>query len=141
MRIVADTNVVVSAFLWGGPPREVLVAARDQRVALFTSAPLIAELEDVLGRAKFAPRFQAIGARPDELLTRYLALVHFVTPAPMDVAVSRDPDDDRVLAAAIAAKADLVVSGDRDLLDLGQFLAMQIVAADVAVRRIGKLGS
>jgi hypothetical protein len=48
MRIVVDTNVVVSALLWGGAPRAVLAAAREHRIALYTSAPLIAELEDVL---------------------------------------------------------------------------------------------
>jgi len=50
MRIVVDTNVAVSALLWGGPPRAVLTAAREQRITLYTSALLIAELEDVLSR-------------------------------------------------------------------------------------------
>lgn len=90
MRIVADTNVAVSALLWGGAPRAVLGAAREHRIALFTSAPLIAELEDVLGRAKFAHRFAAIGRTPTDLLDRYLALVSFVTPATLTAAVSRD---------------------------------------------------
>jgi hypothetical protein len=136
MRIVADTNVVVSALLWGGPPRAILVAAREQRIALFTSAPLIAELEDVLGRAKLARRFAAIGRTPDELLDRYLALVSFVTPATLAAPISRDPDDDNVIATAIAARAELIVSGDRDLLDLGSYREMPIVDAAAAVERI-----
>ena len=61
MRAVADTNTVVSALLWGGAPAEILIAARQRRLALFTSAVLIAELEEVLVRDKFAERISRIG--------------------------------------------------------------------------------
>ncbi len=54
MRLVLDTNVVASALLWGGVPRLLLQAAREKRVELFTSTPLLAELTDILGRRKFA---------------------------------------------------------------------------------------
>ena len=54
MRIVVDTNVIVSAFLWGGTPRRLLDAIEEQQLELFTSRALIAELEDVLAREKFA---------------------------------------------------------------------------------------
>jgi len=136
MRIVADTNVIVSALLWGGPPRAILAAARDQRIVLLTSAPLIAELEDVLGRAKLARRFTEIGRTPAELLDRYLALVGFVTPVMLTAPISRDPDDDQVIATALAARAELIVSGDHDLLDLGCYQEMLIVDAVAAVERI-----
>lgn len=137
MRIVADTNVVVSALLWGGPPRAVLTAAREQRISLYTSAPLIAELENVLSRDKLARRFTTIGKTPTDALDRYLALVRIVTPAMLEAAVSRDPDDDQVLATAIAANAELIVSGDRDLLDLGRFRNIPIVDAAAAIKRFG----
>jgi predicted nucleic acid-binding protein len=54
----------------GGPPRAVLTAAREQRVALFTSAPLIVELENVMRRDKLVHRFKAIGQTPSDLLDR-----------------------------------------------------------------------
>ncbi len=53
MRLVLDTNVVASALLWGGVPVLLLQAARERRVALFTSTPLLAELTNILGRRKF----------------------------------------------------------------------------------------
>lgn len=53
MRLVLDTNVVVSALLWGGLPQLLLQAAREKRVTLITSMPLLAELTDILGRRKF----------------------------------------------------------------------------------------
>ena len=139
MRIVADTNVVVSALLWDGPPRAILIAAREHRIALYTSAALIAELEDVLGRAKLARRFAAIGHTPGDLIDRYLSLVRYVTATPLTEPVSRDPDDDQVIACAIAASADLIVSGDRDLLDLGHAHGIPILDVGAAVERISRL--
>jgi len=138
MRLVADTNVVVSALLWGGSPRAILTAAREQRVALYTSAPLIAELEDVLGRAKLLRRFTAIGRTPADLLDRYLALARYVSATPLAEPLSRDPDDDQVIACALAARADLIVSGDRDLLDLGQAHGIPILDASSAAERIAR---
>ena len=59
MRLVLDTNVVTSALLWGGVPRLLLQAAREQSVALFTSTPLLAELTDILNRRKFDRKIAA----------------------------------------------------------------------------------
>lgn len=67
-RTVADTNIVVSALLWGGPPRGVLDAARRETIALFTSAALIAELEEVLTREKFAKRIAEVGSSVAEMI-------------------------------------------------------------------------
>jgi uncharacterized protein len=74
VRVVADTNTLVSAFLWGGAPAEVLTAAREQRLSLFTSATLIAELEDALARDKFAERIARVGTTIADLLAGYRAL-------------------------------------------------------------------
>ncbi len=59
MRVVADTNIVVSGLLWRGNPRRVLDAAREAAIELFTSAILLTELEDVLGRERFAKRLES----------------------------------------------------------------------------------
>lgn len=136
MRIVADTNIVVSAFLWGGAPKALLSAAREQRITLFTSAMLMAELEDVLTRPKFARRFEAIGSSPTVLLDRYLNLARFVIPAALDPVISRDPDDDHVLACARTAHADLIVSGDDHLLSLGHFQTIPVVTVNQALAMI-----
>lgn len=132
MRVVADTNTVVSAFLWGGTPAEVLTAAREQRLGLFTSAPLIAELEDVLSRGKFAERIALVGSSVPALLTGYRALAQLVRTSPI-APVSRDPDDDQVLACAVAAEAELIVSRDKDLLSLDPFRNIRILPAREAL--------
>jgi uncharacterized protein len=112
--------IVVSAFLCGGSPRTILDAARRGTLTLFTSAALIAELEDVLSRAKFAKRIADAGSSVDELLGDYLALAQLVRATAHPPAVTRDPDDDHVIACALAADAEVIVSSDDDLLTPNQ---------------------
>jgi predicted nucleic acid-binding protein len=101
--IVADTNTVVSAFLWGGPPAAVLTGARGRRCA---------------ADARGVPGLSTI-----------------VRPAPIE-ATARDPDDDHVLACALGADAVLIVTRDRDLLDLGTFRDIRILPAHAALALI-----
>lgn len=137
MRVVADTNTVVSAFLWGGAPADVLTAAREQRLTLFTSAALIAELEDVLARAKFAARIAHVGSNVADLLAGYRALAQLVRAAEI-TPVSRDPDDDQVLACALAADAGLIVTRDQDLRTLDPFRTIRILPAREALALIAQ---
>jgi putative PIN family toxin of toxin-antitoxin system len=137
VRAVADTNTVVSAFLWGGAPAEVLTAAREQRLTLFTSAALIAELEDVLSREKFAARILQVGSSPADLIAGYRALAQLVRTAEI-APVSRDPDDDQVLACALAADAGLIVTRDQDLRTLDPFRTIRILPAREALALIAQ---
>ena len=136
MRLVLDTNTVVSALLWRGTPHDLVNTARARPIALFTSPILLAELEDVLTRKKMAKAVAASGISPDQLMQRYRRLVTVIHPAPIPPTVLTDPDDDHVLACALAAKADLIVSGDRDLLTLKSFREIPIVTAAEAVRAL-----
>lgn len=119
MRVVVDTNTVVSGLLWHGPPRRVLDAAREGRIQLFTTAVLLAELEDILGREKFASRLHEAEVTVEDLVVGYAALATIVRPAPIDPVILDDPDD-AVLACALSAQAEAVVSGDGHLLELEQ---------------------
>lgn len=77
-----------------------------------------------------------IGKTVDDILTDYIEVIELVEPAGVPEAVSRDPDDDHVLACALAARADYVVSGDADLLDLEQYQGIRIVTASEAIRKL-----
>lgn len=136
MRIVADTNIVVSAFLWGGTPEDILIAARAARVTLYTSAALAAELEGILARPKFARQLARVNSSATRIVGDYLALARLVRPSAVPRVIKHDPDDDQVLACAVAARAHLVVSGDGDLLSLGQYQNIPILTAAQAVERI-----
>jgi putative PIN family toxin of toxin-antitoxin system len=129
VRGVSDTNIVVSGLLWHGPPREVLDASRAGKLTLFSTAALLAELQDVLVRPKFAERLRGAGVTADELVLGYAALATVVQPAAIEPVITDDPDDDAVLACAVAAAAEVVVSGDPHLLRLKKYQEIRILTA------------
>jgi putative PIN family toxin of toxin-antitoxin system len=128
MRLVLDTNVVVSALLWNGKPRQLLNAAREGRVDLFTSVPLLEELTAVLERRKFETKIAASEQAIDALVDRYAELSKVLKLEPTE-RIAADPDDDVVIGTALAAKADWIVSGDAHLVDLKAYQGIRILAA------------
>ena len=134
MRLVVDTKVVVSALLWQGVPGRLLDLAGEQQVRLFASRALLDELADVLGRKKLAGSVAATGLTVPEMMTNYRRVITLVTARQLPQRISADADDDVVLATAKAARADLIVSGDRKhLLSLGRFEGIPIVSVAQAV--------
>lgn len=136
MRVVADTNVVVSGLLWKGPSRHLLDLARSGAVTLFTSPQLLAELLDVLQRPKLERRLEQAGVTPWELVAGYGVLARLVTAPQRPAVVLDDPDDDRVLECAVASDAELVVSGDQHLLDLSEHEGIRILRSREAVEMV-----
>lgn len=125
MRLVLDTNVVASAMLWGGNPKLLLQAGRENRAKLFASVALLTELGDVLARPKFASKIAAAMLTPDQLVARYAELALVVRPQPVP-RIAPDPDDDIVIGTALAAKADCLVTGDGALLSVGKYETVRI---------------
>lgn len=137
MRLVLDTNVVVSGLLWGGAPAQLLDAAQVGEIELFTSRPLLAELSNILIRSKFAKAIAATGLPCGDLVLGYAELATVVEPAQIALTIAKDPADDEVLACAIAAHADLIVSGDKHLHSLGgQYKGITIIRPAEATRMI-----
>lgn len=136
MRLVADTNSVISGLLWNGPPARLIDAAVERRITLFSSLPLLAELEGVLARDKFKRQLESRGLSIDDIFDGYAVLVEIVTPALIAPVIARDPDDDVVLATAIAASADIIVSGDAHLLDLRSHAGIEILTAAEMLARL-----
>jgi putative PIN family toxin of toxin-antitoxin system len=109
VRVLLDTNVLISAILFRGLPRALLDRAIRGELDLVTSPVLLDELERIL-----TDRFQV----PSELARLARSELEILTEVvvPDDVpAVSRDPDDDQVLAAAVVGDVEAIVTGDRDL--------------------------
>ena len=138
MRIVLDTNVVLSALLWRGTPYRLLASIRQRSsIQLYSSTALLEELADVLTRPSVAKRLALIGRSAREVLADYVEAVELVEPTTVPRVVVGDADDDQVIAAAVAAHADLIVSGDRKhLLPLASHQGIAIVEAVEAIGRI-----
>ncbi|HKN75782.1 MAG TPA: putative toxin-antitoxin system toxin component, PIN family [Candidatus Acidoferrum sp.] len=122
MRIVVDTNVIVSALVFGGLPRRVFEVVESGRCEFYYSAEIESETGRVL-RDKFG--------WDEQRLDRYLAVLwglgERVTPRRRVKAVKEDPDDNRILECALAAGADAIVSGDGHLLRLASYDGIAIL--------------
>lgn len=136
MRLVLDTNAVIAALLWNGPPRRLLEAAIDGRVELITSQVLLDELKEALAYPKFAKRVAQLGTTTARLVDRYAAVATVAPAASISPTVTADLDDDAVHACALAADAELVVSGDHALLNLKHYHGIPIVSPRAASERI-----
>lgn len=138
MKLVVDSNVLVSGALWPGPSARLLSAILGGRAQMFLSQSLLEEFSDVLQRPKFAERLTARGESAVSIVARFRAACFETTPAPLVPPEQlRDPDDVHVLACALAADADAIVSGDNDLLSLGSFQAIPIITPRQALGRLG----
>ena len=137
MRLVLDTNVVASGLLWSGAPAQLLDAAQRGEVDLFSSRASVAELAGILERAKFARAVAATGLGVSGLVQGYLELVVLVQPDRVPAVIKADPADDSVLACAVTALADAIVSGDRHLHSLGgTYEAIAIIRPAQAVQML-----
>lgn len=127
MRVVLDTNVLVSAALIaGGQEARILRAWRAGTFELVVSPAILEEIGRVLTEARIRRRRWMTD---DEvaMLLECLAQESVVVPGGARIQVSRDPTDDKFLAAAIEGRADYVVTGDRDLLDLGLYRGVRTI--------------
>lgn len=121
MKIVFDTNVLFSAFVTHGVCAGLYEECL-QRAQIVVSPGILNELEENL-RAKV--RLTSSEAR--DIIRAVRADAEVVKPTPLAKAVCRDPGDDHILAAGLAANADAIVTGDRDLLVLKRFRAISIL--------------
>lgn len=135
MRLVLDTNIVVSAFLWDGMPSRLLARIIEDAVSLTVSNEMMLELDDVLSRKKLQPRFAASKWTAETVLATYAAMATSVLPGPR-MPIAPDPDDDWVIATAVAAQADLIVTGDKPFLNVGAVGSVRIVTVAEALAEV-----
>jgi uncharacterized protein len=131
-RVVADSNIyIISAMRFGGRPEEFLRAAEDGRFVLLVSEPILREVAEV-----FVRKFGWHEARVFGALQRIRAIAELTVPEVL-ISACVDPDDDRILEAAVAGRATHIVSGDKDLLRMNGFQDVEIVTVnDFLSRRL-----
>jgi putative PIN family toxin of toxin-antitoxin system len=123
MRVVLDTNVLVSAFVYGGNPRRIVELVVSGEVEMSISEPLVQELQDVLLREQFDLNPQLVRTALAELS----AIAQSIVPQKHHTLIKEDPSDNLVLDCAVEAGAEYIVTGDRHLLRLKKCGKVRIV--------------
>lgn len=133
-RVVLDTNVYYSALHSPAGPLEVLLAAgvRERRYRLLASPFILHELHEKLMEKFLWEESQALSA-----IKQIVHAAELVHPQTVPAVISDDPDDDSILACAVAGQADLIVSGDRHLLQLKEYAGIPIVRSMDFLRTLG----
>jgi len=140
MKIVVDTNVVLSGLLWRGPPNQILKWAREGILEILACEETTAELRRALRYKRFSKRMSALETTPAEVLAYYMNLVLFVpTPEIIPEQIIEDPFDNLFLALASDNRARLIISGDKHLLELEEYQRLQIVTPSEACQVIEAL--
>ena len=138
VKLVVDTNLLVSGTLWSGSPARLVTAVLSAPGTLCLSAEIVMELGGVLGRGEFAGRFTKLGVTVSEIMLRFQRLSRKIQPAELSLPPElRDPKDLKILAAAVGAGADAIVTGDKDLLVLKEFAGIPIIRVEDALKRLG----
>ena len=122
IKIVLDTNVFMSGIFWSGPPSKVLDAWQQNKISLVCSPEIIDEYNrvgDILSK-----KYPGIDVKP--LLNMVMVDCEMFSTVVLDLPVSRDHDDDMFIATALAANCQIIVSGDKDLLEVNGFAGIEI---------------
>jgi uncharacterized protein len=127
MKVVIDVNVWVSGLLWGGLPGRVLQLAQGGQIESYISSELLLELEATLRRAKFQPQLQNRHQTVEALCDIVQSVSTMLEITAIAIPQLRDRNDVKILAAAIAAAAEVLITGDRDLLVLHPWPSLQIL--------------
>ncbi len=134
MRIVVDTNVIISGVFFGGVPRRILEFWRDKAFELICSPEILEEYEDVLNRLEKKSK-----ATKSQLASQFMKLLvenSVVVQPTHDKKYSRDSDDDKFINCALTGKALYIVSGDNDLLDIKEVEGIEIITARTFLDRL-----
>jgi putative PIN family toxin of toxin-antitoxin system len=132
LKVVLDTNVLISAILFGGKPRQILEKAIRGEIRLCLSEPILEELKGVLQRSKFDYSPEMIQV----ILTELTGVSEFVNPSKTIDVVSEDPEDNRILECAVEAGANYVISGDFHPLKLSRYRNIEVVNAVTFLERL-----
>ncbi|MCE9586805.1 MAG: putative toxin-antitoxin system toxin component, PIN family [Verrucomicrobia bacterium] len=135
MKVILDTNVLVSGIFFSGVPYDILTAWRDGKVNLIVSPEILEEYRRV--GEEMENKFPGVEVAPFlELLAIEATMV---AAKPLIEAVCTDPDDDKFLACAIASKAKLICSGDKALLKTTGYRGIEVLTPrSFADRFLGK---
>lgn len=130
-RVVLDTNILVSALLFKGDLARIVDLWKKGKIIPVLSRETFAEFKAVLEYPKFSLTRQEIKVIIEEELLPYFEVIEITDDVE---GICRDTDDDKFIACAVSASADFIVTGDKDLLDMGKYKSIKIISASVLLK-------
>jgi uncharacterized protein len=134
VRVVLDTNTLVSALLFSGIASRTVPLWQSRRLTVLVSKPLLEEYLRVLAYPKFRLTEEEVRGLIEMQL---LPFVETVTPRRRLRLVKHDPDDNKFLECAAAGRARYLITGDRDLLELGSYSKVAILSVGAFLKEFG----
>ena len=132
LRVVLDTNVIVSAVVSGGKPRQLLDKGIDGRFQIVVSEFILKEVGTVLRRPKFRASEDEIG----NIILTLMQSGDVTTVTSSFKVVEEDPADDAILNTAFDGGAEILVTGDRHLLELKEYKRTKILSVSEALKQL-----
>lgn len=126
--IVLDTNVWISAMIWGGSPAKIIKAAEDKKICIIASEEIIREINQTLSYPRLKQVYEKAGADRQELIETILRIGKLVQATAMINIVCEDPADNKFIECALASEAEYLVSGDKHLLKMGTYKKTRILS-------------
>ncbi len=138
-RVVIDTNVLISGIIQkSGFPFKVVKLWEDEVIVLITSVATIKEAERVLNYPKIRKKYALTSDDIRHTISNLLKYSTLVEDPPIPNVIDEDPDDNKILATALAGKADYIISGDTHLLTLKNYRGIEIVTPKRFCEIVGK---
>lgn len=123
IKIVLDTNVLMSAIFWSGPPNQILLAWQKDLIEIITSKDIINEYTRV--SENLSQKYKGLDVASIINLITINSTV--ISPMHLPQPISSDPDDDKFIACALSANCKLIISGDKHLLDISGYAGIQVL--------------
>jgi len=135
IRMVVDTNVIISGLLFGGIPGKIIEATKQNDTQLLISSDIVNEFIKVLSYPKFELAEDDINYLLYQVLLPHSEIVSEVTQE--EVIVHQDPSDDKFLLCSLNGEADYLISGDAHLTSLGKYQGTVIVTSSAFIEKLG----
>lgn len=123
MRVVLDTNVFISGIFWSGPPYEILKAWQNNKIRLILTQEILEEYHRVA--ATLSAEYPSI--KLDDFIELLTLNSEICFPKELSQKICRDPDDEKFIACALGGKANILISGDKDLLEIPKIYKLTVI--------------
>lgn len=136
IRIVADTNVLISSTFWDGDSNKIIEKVEKKELELLMSKEILEEFSNVLSYKEIQDKIKNKNLEMKRTIEKIALISVFVEPQEKFKIIIEDPDDDKFIDCAVAGKADFIISQDKHLLKLKEFRGIKIVKPDEFLKKI-----